>query len=309
MYSIIHSIVRVITMTNKVINKILSKKLFFLCSFFIVYNLSAERFMIDKIESVIYGPEETSIVTSSDLARIGLDGQRRTKDKLVFELLVYQDAKKYNIVDEKLVDRYIEAIQAQHNLSLDDLKKMFYEYGYTYEEGREQLAMFNTINQLLDFKVRSKVIIPEKEVKAYFDAHPKHQEESYHLQRIFMPIEVGVGAAEQESIKKDIAQKAKIGQNIAGAEYANPFWIENPDLSPDKKQFIPKLNIGESSTPQYYDGGFELFTLLDRKEKKLIPFEQRYREIVDTLRAPLFEKLFDDYKKSLYQNSVIVHRP
>jgi len=273
---------------------------------FMVLPLCAENlFLIDKVETVIYGPEETSIITKSDLERIGFDGQKKTKDNLIFETLVFQDAKKYNIFDEKLVDRYIEAVQREHNISLDQLKEMFRAHGYTYEEGREQLAMFNTINQLLDFKIRSKVIIPESEARTYYEANPVYQEKAYNLQRIFVPV---AQDENKDMIKNSIDKQVKIGQAITGADYSDPFWVEDPDLAEDKF-FIKKMVVDQISSPIYYEDGFELFKLLETRERQLIPFEKRYMEILNNLRKPLYDKLFSDYKESLFKDSVIIQIP
>lgn len=261
-----------------------------------------ELFLIDKIDTVIYGPEETSIIIKSDLDKMGLDGQKRTKDKMIFELQVFQDAKKYNIMDEKLVDKYIEAIQVQQNLSLNDIKKMFYDFGYTYEEGREQLAMYNTINQLMDYKVRSKVIIPEKEVRAYYDANPVFIEETYVLQRIFVPVSENT---DLEDERKNIESVLKSGEIIVGADYSENFSVEKPELAEDKK-FISHMLPNTFSEPVFIEGGFELFKLIERRERQLASFDQRYREITDLLREPLYDKLFDEYKESLIKDSVVV---
>jgi len=281
-------------MKNKKINALLLS--------LIVLPLFADNsFLIDEVQTVIYGPEDTSIITKSDLERIGFDGQPRTKDNLIFETLVFQDAKKYNIMDEKLVDRYIEAVQREQNISLDQLKDMFRAHGFTYEEGREELAKYNTINQLLDFKIRSKVIIPEREARAYYEENPVYQQESYNLQRIFVPISSGQTA---EQVKDRIATQIKMGEKITGAEYTDTFWVEEPDLAQDKS-FIKTMKSGQISSPKLYDDGFELFKLVDRKERELISFDKRYIEILNTLRKPLYDKLFSDYKKSLFAESVI----
>jgi len=283
-----------VIMKNKKINALLLS--------LIVLPLFADNsFLIDEVQTVIYGPEDTSIITKSDLERIGFDGQPRTKDNLIFETLVFQDAKKYNIMDEKLVDRYIEAVQREQNISLDQLKDMFRAHGFTYEEGREELAKYNTINQLLDFKIRSKVIIPEREARAYYEENPVYQQESYNLQRIFVPISSGQTA---EQVKDRIATQIKMGEKITGAEYTDTFWVEEPDLAQDKS-FIKTMKSGQISSPKLYDDGFELFKLVDRKERELISFDKRYIEILNTLRKPLYDKLFSDYKKSLFAESVI----
>lgn len=271
-----------------------------------------ELFLIDKLESVIYGPQvidpttgefKPAIITKSELDRPSLDGAFKTKDQLILEQLIYQDGIKYNIPDEKMVDSYISALQRQHNITLDDIKKMFKDSGYTYEEGREQLSMINTVNSMLDFKVRSQLIVPEKEAREYYDSHPVYQEEQYKLQRIFFPLS---DQDDERKIKKRIAQQIKIGQKIIGADYSDEFWVQEPDLAEDK-QFIKKMKIGKTSAPKRYANGFELFKVVDKKEKRLIPFEERYNEIADILRKPLYEKLFEEYKKSLYDDCVIVN--
>lgn len=264
-----------------------------------------EPILIDRIDTVIYGPEETSIITRSDIMRVGLDGQQRTKESIIFESLVFQDSKKYTSMDEKamdaLVDKYIESIQKDQNLSLDDIKKMFHDSGYTYEEGREQLAMYNTINQIMDYKVRSGLIVPEKEVKAYYDNNPVYIEEAYKLQRIFVPI-----AQNGESEKIRSAARANLldSKLIPEADYSEDFWVEKPELA-DDKMFISSMNVGEVSELVAVDGGYEAFKLVDKRDRQLVPLDQRYKEIADILRAPLYEKLFEEYKQSLFKDCAI----
>lgn len=269
-----------------------------------------QHFLIDQIERVIYGPgfpeakglrDTTAIITKSDLERIGLDGAPRTMDKLIFEDLVFLDAKKYNMLDDKLVDRYIDAVRAQNNLSLDDIKKMFHDSGYTYEEGREQLAKFNMINQLLDFKVRSKVIVPEREARAYYDAHPEFEPAAYQVERIFVPVTPGVS---REENKKDIQDKVKLGQHIIGSESVD-FWINDEDISAEKA-FIRALQICGTSEVLSFENGFEVFKLLAKKDQRKVPFEERFRQIVNQLKQPLFQKLFDNYKAELRKQCVVV---
>ena len=267
-----------------------------------IKGLSAELFLIDQIETVIFGPEDTSIITRSDLTRPALDGQFRTKEQLVLDHLIYQDAMRYNIVDEAMVDRYMAMIQRENNLTLDQIKAMFREYGYTYEEGRQQLSILNTVNSMVDFKIRSKLIVSEKEVRAYYDANPVYSPESYLIMRIFVPFVEGVS---REALREEVKNKLKLGETIAGANYSEPFWRDKADL-PAEKSFISTLKVNQFSPLQEDAAGIEIFKLLDKRESKLIPFEVRYKEMADKLRKPLYETLFDEYKASLYDNSVIV---
>jgi len=270
----------------------------------LAFNAKAkDLFLIDQIETIIFGPEETAIVTKSDIDRPGLDGVPKTKDKVILQHLIFQDAKKYKIVDEKMVDRYMAAVQAEHNLTVDQLKDMFNAYGYTYQEGREQLSILYTVNSLIDFKVRSRLIIPEKEVKAYYDANPLLTEAKYNLQRMFIPVSADV---DKKVLKEKIIQKIDTGQDILFGQWGNVFPVKKANLSEDKL-FITNMKVGQTYHPQEYQNGFEIFKLVDKKDKQLVPFEERYKEIADELRRPLYEKLFQEYTSGLFENCTIVH--
>ena len=97
---------------------------------------------------------------------------------------MYLDAQRYKInADEEMVDKHLRALQEENKLTLDELNHIFANAGYTPEEGRKQFGMVTVVNQLLDFKIRSRLIIPDKEVVAYYNAHPEQQEAAYLIER------------------------------------------------------------------------------------------------------------------------------
>jgi parvulin-like peptidyl-prolyl isomerase len=180
---------------------------------------------------------------------------------------------------------------------------MFKDAGYTYEEGREQLSVVNTVNSMLDYKVRSQLIIPEKQAREYYADHPVYQEDRYKLKRIHIPFD----QENEAELKQKIMQKLKMGQKIVGAGASSTeFWVEGPDLAAEKN-FIKEMEVGQISTPERLEDGFEMFELLEKKDRELVSFEEQYNEIANVLRKPMYEQLFEDYKKSLYDNAVIVN--
>ena len=62
-------------------------------------------------------------------------------------------------------------VQREHNLTIDQVKDMFASSGYTFEEGKQQLNILQSVNQMLDFKIRSHLIVPEREITKYYQAH------------------------------------------------------------------------------------------------------------------------------------------
>jgi hypothetical protein len=263
-----------------------------------------ELCLIDKIEAVIFGDENTAIVTKSDVEKLTLEGRPRSLPDIIFEKLVAMDAAKFKIMaDEGAVDRYLTMIMREHNLSQADLIAMFRSAGYTYEEGREQLATMFAVNTMIDFKIKSRLIIPEAQIISYYKEHPIIEEAAYRIQRIVVQPKKTMSAAEM----KDKVQRAlQTGKEVPGIQVSTAFWIKHDDIAGDK-MFITTMKSGALSDPIKIKDGFEMFRLLEKREQREVPLEDRYNEISNELKKPLFEKLFQEYRKSLFDAASIVY--
>jgi len=268
--------------------------------------VQAEKFVIDRIEAVIFGAEETTVVTKSDVDRMSLDGNFRVLDEVIFEQLTFQEAKKFKIkMDENAINRYLENIQRENNLSHNELRAMFSSAGYTYEEGRAQLGIMFAVNSVMDFKIRSRLIVQEKDVVAYYNAHPVYQEASYQFKKTVIPFDPQMDRKQQ--IKK-IEDQIRAGKAVPGARWGPTFWIneaEKVDVAEDK-QFIFRMRPGTISRPREVAQGFEMFAMVKARPRRLVPLDDRYREISEALRRPRYEQLLADFKKELFDGSSII---
>ncbi len=266
--------------------------------------LPEKAYLIDKIDVAIFGAEGTQIVTKSDVDRPSLDGRVRKIDDIVIERLMFLDGQKYKIVpEEDEIDKFLSNIQRENNLTLEDLKNMFKSSGYTYEEGRQQFAMFQVINKILDFKIRSRLIVPEKEVLAYYAHNPEMQEAAFHIQRGVIPYSSAkTRFAQQEEIEAFIRDDV----GLIKIDWQEPFWVNVSDLA-ESKHYITLMEPGRVSMPQAVSEGFEVFRLVEKRTERERPLEERYRDISDILRKPKFEQLMSDYKKQLFDSAAIVH--
>lgn len=258
-------------------------------------------FVIDEIKAIIYGVEDTELILKSDITRLSLEGQPRTYDDVVMERLMYLEAKRYKIVpDEEGIDRHLATVQRENDMNLEQLKEIFKRSGYTYAEGREQFAMASSVGTLLDFKVRSRLIIAEKDIKAYYDANSVHQEAKYQLERAVVSSSLA-----KERIDKALAELRATGESVLDIEWGTPFWLQHDQVS-DKLKFVFDMKIGDISEPSKVISGFEFYRLKDKKERRLTPLEERYNEIVGTLRGPKYQRLVSEYQKFLFDNTVII---
>lgn len=265
----------------------------------------APKVHLDGIKSVVFGKESTTIITDSDLKRPGLDGSLRTLDELELEALMYQDATvKKMLPDEDAIDRHLNTVRKENNdMSLDQLKQVFKSAGYTYTEGREQFKIMTAVNSILDFMIRSRLLVPEKDVRAYYEANPIYEDETYRIERAFVPLSAAMPS--QELYNQLVAYARNGTQPSCLIEWSPSFWVNINDLAQDKK-FITQLGVDQISQPVEISGGFELFRLKEKREHRLQPLEERYTEIANTLRKPRYEKLFEEYKTSLFGSSSIV---
>ena len=260
-------------------------------------------FLIDTIQAVVFGSDGVQVIPYSDVIRPSLSGAPRTLDDLVFERLVYLDAQRFKILaDDEAVDKYLATVQKDNNLSQDDIKKIFAQAGYSYQEGRDQFKMLQTVNSMLDFKIRSHVIVPRHLVQEYYDAHPVQEQAAYQIQIGFLS---AIAGQEDKQIKA-IAHMAKSGKAMKDIDWGQPFWVAQEDVAEDKA-FIFNLKVGQTSLAQPVEGGFQIFKLVAKKESRIVPLDERYREIADILRRPIYDRLMDEYKKQLFATASVLY--
>jgi hypothetical protein len=267
-------------------------------------NIDPSFVLLDQIEVIIYGQEDVEIITKSDIDRPSLSGGPHTKEDIIFEKEVFLDAKKHHLPqDDEAIDAYLAQMQREHGLSEKDLEDIFLASGYTIEEGRQQLQVLQTINTMLDVKIRSNLIVPRKDVEEYYNNHPVMIEATYTLQRAFIAQSKKVSSDVQHEI---LVKYAKTGKGVSGVEWGEPFTINHSDIA-ESKQFIYAMNKGDISSPQKISGGFELFKLVDKVPEHAQSLEESYREIVDILRRPKYEELMESYRQTLAKNAAVVY--
>lgn len=264
----------------------------------------SQLFLIDKIEAVIFGKEDIEVVTKSDIERPSLGGGFRSKEDIIFEREVLLDAKEHKISsDEESVDAYIAQVQRENNLSQKDLEDIFTASGYTLEEGRQQLQVMQTVNTMLDVKIRSNLIVPRKDVENYYNEHPELIEATYTLERVVVPFSKKLSKERQLS---GLIKIIESGNGMEKAPWSESFTLNHSEIAA-QKQFIYTLEPGQISLPQEIENGFELFKLVEKTAEYRKSLDESYRDIVDILRRPKYEELMDNYRTMLMEHMSIVY--
>ncbi len=272
----------------------------------------SERFLIDEIVCTVYGPERTQIFCASDRERAEMGGGNqqsgsnfdKTMGQVVNEL-IYQDALRYKVpIDDSVIHTYIDSVRRQQGWSLEDITAVFKASGYySFQDGFEQLRIMYAVNAMIDGKIKQSLVVTEAEVIAYYNEHPVFEEESYKIQVGLIPFNKKQSIKDQITAIKEYIKTAK--GNIV-ITWNTPFWLKKSEMA-EQLYSLMTMNPGDISEPQQVSEGFEVYKLLKKKPTTLIPLKKRYREIVELLRKPKFEKLYENYKKSLVDSASIVY--
>ena len=95
-------------------------------------------------------------------------------NNLVDRKITDQEAKKLGItVSEKEVDNAIEQLKRSRMMTQVELEKALEQEGLTLKAYREKIQEEILRPKLINFSVKSKVIITEEDIKTYYDAHPE----------------------------------------------------------------------------------------------------------------------------------------
>lgn len=250
---------------------------------------------VNRTEAIVYGPEGSDIIDTFDISRPGIDGQMRTLQDRILERKMFQFGKERGLLDKDAVTRQLKAVQRDNNLSEDGLKKIFQAGGFTYDEGVAQFEVMTVVNQVTGMKVSSKLIIPEKDIVSYYTNNPIMLESEYYLQRSEL----------SETISSTVSElKKKLSRNEVKLEWAEPFWIMQSELA-SNKHFIFKMKRGQLHIEKQ-GGIYEIFRLVDKKDERPMPLEERRAEIVQLLQPVKYKELFEELKKELDEKMAVV---
>ncbi|RTL06072.1 hypothetical protein EKK58_06360 [Candidatus Dependentiae bacterium] len=279
--------------------KNLFKKMYvFLLLMLISNSFFANVFIDDRILSLIYDEEEPILITKKDLEKPNILGRPHTLESLKLNGLICADARKLKVlIPEDAIERMVEQILKQNNLSLEQFLELLKAEGHTLDTYREALKEMQLINSMLDFRVYSRATVSYEAIVTYYNNHPVIKEEMYQLQTCFVPFEHTMSRNKQkEHITKQLKENA--------LPLTDPFWIKSSDIDP-AKSFIKSMKINKPVI-QEEQNGFRIYVTVAEQKAMPVPLVERYEEIVKILKEPLEKELLQKYQEELLKNAVIV---
>jgi peptidyl-prolyl cis-trans isomerase SurA len=236
---------------------------------------------------------------------------RRALKKVIEEKLLESETKSFeNQVDETQVDQFVDRVRQQNHMTEEQFRASLLQSGTSYEEFRKRARIEVEKMVMIDRDVRSKVNVPDAEVKAYYDAHRDEfaiQTERFKLAQILIPIALAAPPLEIAAAKAR-ADKAR-KRALAGESFAAlAVELSDPDsksqsgelgnFAPDEildeiKAAIAKLKPGDISPVIRTSHGFHVIKVEEHELAGPKPY--------DSVKEDIREKLTDARAKASFQ--------
>lgn len=258
-----------------------------------------EEEIVNKIAIVVYTDEEPIMITQHTLNCKSLDGRSRDKKEVLMEhLMCYEALNYYRMpITDDMVDNHLASLKEMHGIGDSEIRKLFRESGYTYEEGREQLRASYAIQNLMGQLVDGRVVVTEKEIQAFYKKNPLKEQASYRIQTALI--------AEDELTDLQIQDLEATGRYKSLVTWNNPYWLDKDEIV-DSKLFITSMKDGEINLEKTI-GGTQAIMLLQSKNERIRPLDECRREITAMIRAPRRQEVFEKYEQELLTKYDIVY--
>lgn len=243
-------------------------------------------------------------------------------NQLIDKKLSDQEIKRCEIViSEEEIDSTIERIKEANFYTDEDLRKALADQGLTMEEYRQQLKEQLLRTKLVNYEIKSKIVITREDIKSYYENHKDEYkgEEKYHLWNIIMRAPLLGDESQRTKIKtkmESILTKLKEGQPFESlansySESSSDVWggdlgLFRPDeLSPQIREALKMLKPGEFTSVISTDQGYQIFYISEIVRTPEKTLDEVSSEIEEKLFFEKVNEKFDSWIADLRKRSHI----
>lgn len=231
-------------------------------------------------------------------------------NKMIDRSLTNQEAAKHNIsVNDDDVDRAIENFKTLNNVDHDGLVKALQADGMSYEDYRKRIRTDILQSMLINRAVRSRVIVTEADIKAYYDAHTDRfqGQKKYHLRNILMDSEAGIMEAKKRlDAKASFIETAKTYSMAANAPDGGDLGVfDIGNFSDAIRDAVASLKAGQYSEVVLTGQGYQIIYVEKVLNEGGQSLEQVHDQIHDLLFREQGNKKFDSWVKALKESAHI----
>ncbi len=250
-------------------------------------------------------------------------------EKLIEKRLLVQQAEQMQIsVSDEDVDRALAQILERNSTTMEQFKSELARMGVDEQQYRDNLRDQLLGSKLINYEVRSKVIVPEEKIIDYYDQHYTEQVGAggYYILQIGVTLDKEGMPADPVEAKEAARKKAERILSLAmggqdfkqlARQYSDlPSAVDGGDIGAFQKDemaeymrdAVTSLKPGEISPVVESPNGYMLFKLLSSQEGKIItkvPYDSVKEEIRNTLYQQEMEKRYDTWLEEIRSQAYI----
>jgi peptidyl-prolyl cis-trans isomerase SurA len=228
------------------------------------------------------------------------DAQRKILEVLIDEKITQAKTKELRIqVSDRQVDNYLEKVKRDNQWTQEDLVAGLEKEGLSYEKYRERIRKDIERAQLIEFEVRSKIIIRDESIQKYYEDHRGTfgVAEKVQLAGIFLMRKDMKSEEEMRELYKkaqDLSAKLKAGADFSqmaanfsegpGAKQGGDLGQFTVDhLEAGLKSVVEALPEGGISDPMVRPNGIQIIKVVKKQTGKIRPLEEMKEAIYGIL--------------------------
>jgi peptidyl-prolyl cis-trans isomerase SurA len=248
------------------------------------------------------------------------DARQKILELLIDEKIAQAKIKELRIqVSEKQVDNFLEKMKRDNQWTQEDLVAGLEKEGLSYEKYRERIKRDIERAQLIEYEVRSKIIIREDAIQKYYEEHKGTfgVAEKVHLAGIFLMRRNLKSEEEMRELYKkaqDTSAKLKAGADfgqMAGTYSEGPGARQGGDLGQftvdhleaGLKSVVEALPEGGVSDPLVRPNGIQIIKVVKKQTGKIRSLEEMKEAIYGILYQEEVNRRYQNWIKELRESA------
>ena len=249
-----------------------------------------------------------------------LDARRQILGRLIDEKIAEEKIKELNInVGDRQIDAAIERIKQDNRFTQEDLLARLEAEGLAYEKYRQRIKGQLERAQLVDYEVKSKIIISDADIARYYQQNPSifGSQEKVHLASIFLMRKKPDDPGEMDDLRiRGEAILAKLKAGEAFDELARKF-SEGPgadeggdlgafrwdQLDPEARKALEQIPEGGFTGLMVRPGGIQIIKILEKQGGEKRPLEDVRNAIYEILYSQEVDRRYNEWIEGLRKSS------
>jgi peptidyl-prolyl cis-trans isomerase SurA len=246
--------------------------------------------------------------------------EHRILELMIDEKITEEKVKELKItVSENQVDAAIKRIKEENHFSDKELLAKLQTGGLTLEKYREKIRKELERMQLIEYEVRSKIIIRDEDVKAYYEQHKKQfsSAKKVRLSTIFLLLKRPDDKEEMRELQdkgQEILERLKRGEDFAelakkysegpGAADGGDLGMFDADqLDPEFRKIVDAIPEGGVSGLITSTKGVQIIKVTHKEVGSVKPLEEVKDAIYSELYHQEINRRYEAWIKELRENS------